>query len=249
LHRLLWRTRLNLVPHWHDWWHLPRNELTAVLRIGLPGAAENIVYRLCFMVSVAVAGYLGAQALATQAYVLQINYLVLLSGLATGLAAEIVVGHLIGAGQLHAAHRLVRMALAWGLGLSVVAASVAALSGHWLLTQFTQSAEIIATGTTLLWWAVLLEPGRTFNLVLINALRAAGDVRYPVVTGAASMLVVLAGGSWWLGVHMHMGLVGIWIAYTADEWVRGLLMWRRWARHGWVPHARAVHRKLNTATH
>ena len=90
---------------------------------------------------------------------------------------------------------------------------------------------------------MLLEPGRTFNLVVINALRAAGDARYPVMAGAASMVVVLAGGSWLLGEVLGLGLVGVWIAYAADEWLRGLLMWRRWAHHGWVPHARAAHRR------
>jgi Na+-driven multidrug efflux pump len=91
---------------------------------------------------------------------------------------------------------------------------------------------------------VLLEPGRTFNLVVINALRAAGDARYPVLAGAASMGIVLGGGSWLLGIHFGLGLTGVWIAYAADEWIRGLLMWRRWVRHGWVPHARATHRRL-----
>ena len=91
---------------------------------------------------------------------------------------------------------------------------------------------------------MLLEPGRTFNLVVINALRAAGDARYPVMAGATSMAVVLGGGSWFLGIHLGLGLTGVWIAYAADEWIRGLLMWRRWVRHGWVPHARATHRRL-----
>ena len=55
-----------------DWWRLPRRELAAVLHIGLPGAAENIAYRLAFMFSVATAAQLGATSLATQAYVLQL---------------------------------------------------------------------------------------------------------------------------------------------------------------------------------
>ena len=98
--------------------------------------------------------------------------------------------------------------------------------------------------TSLLWLTVLLEPGRTFNLVVINALRATGDARFPVAAGALSMIVVLAGGSWWLGVHLGYGLAGVWIAYAADEWLRGLTMAARWYRHGWVRHARATHRRV-----
>jgi len=247
LHLWLWQARLSLRPSWPDWWRLPRRELAAVLHIGLPGAAENIAYRLAFMVSIAVAGRLGASALAAHSYASQLMYFVLLPGLATGFAAEIVVGHLIGAGQLHEAHRLVRRALARGLAISVAVAATMAAASPWLLHLFTQDAGIVSTAVMLMVLTIVLEPGRTFNLVVINALRAAGDARYPVMVGAGSMLVVLAGGSWLLGEVLGLGLVGIWIAYAADEWIRGLLMWRRWARLGWVPNARAVHRRLKRA--
>ncbi len=247
LHLVLWRQRLGLVPQRADWWRLRRAELAAVAHIGLPGAAENIAWRLGFMVSVAVVGSLGAAALATHAYAMQIIGLVLLFGLATGLSAEIVVGHLIGAGRLHEAHRLVRRALARGLAVSVVVATLAALAAPWALRLFTHDEAIIRAASVLMWWTVLLEPGRTFNLVVINALRAAGDARFPVLAGAASMLIVLAGGSWLLGSVLGFGLPGVWIAYAADEWLRGLIMWRRWSTLAWVPHARASRRRMAAA--
>ena len=246
LHLWLWRERLGLRPAWPDWWRLRPAVLGAVARIGVPGAAENIAYRLASMVSVAVAAGLGTAALATQAYAQQLGMAVLLVSLSIGLSLETVIGHLIGGGRLRQAHRAVRQALARGLAVAVLGAATVALAGPWLLQLFTQDAKIIAAAGVLLWWTVLLEPGRTFNLVVINALRAAGDARYPVVAGAASMVVVLAGGSWLLGsdAGLGWGLPGIWIAYAADEWVRGLLMWRRWATLGWVSHARASRRRL-----
>jgi putative MATE family efflux protein len=247
LHLWLWRKRLHLVPRASDWWRLRRAELAAVAHIGLPGAAESIAYRLAFMVSVAVAANIGATALATHAYAQQIIGLVLLFGLSTGFAVEIVVGHMIGAGRLQAAHQLVRSALVRGLTVSVIVALLAAIAGPWLLRAFTQDAAIIQQATVLLWLTVLLEPGRTFNLVVINALRAAGDAKYPVRVGALSMLIVLAGGSWLLGGYFGLGLPGLWIAYAADEWLRGLLMWRRWAKLRWVPHARVVARRMRSA--
>lgn len=242
----LWRQRLGLRTVASDWWRLPRRTLAPVLQIGLPGAAENIAWRLGFMVSVAVVGAMGTQAMATHAYVMQIMMLLLMAGLATGLSAEIVVGHLVGAGRLHEAHRVVRRAMAIGLVGSGSAALLAALAGPWLLGRFTSDPAIVSAGVTLLWITPVLETGRTFNLVLVNALRTAGDARYPVVAGMASFALVLAGGSWLLGspAGLGLGLVGVWIAYAADEWLRGLLMWRRWAGQGWVPHARRAHRRL-----
>jgi Na+-driven multidrug efflux pump len=81
--------------------------------------------------------------------------------------------------------------------------------------------------------------------VVINALRATGDARYPVAAGVLSMIVVMAGGAWLLGVHWGLGLAGVWWAYTADEWLRGLLMAARWHWRGWVPHARQTHRRVS----
>ena len=244
LHITLWRSRLGLRLRAPDWWRLVRAPLATVLHIGIPGAAENIAWRAAFMTSLAAVAQLGAHALATHAYTMQFLHVILMFSLAIGFAVEILVGHMIGAGQLHAAHKLVRKSLMLGFVVAFMVAGSFALAGPWLMAQFTSDPEIIALGCTLLWWTVILEPGRTFNLVVINALRATGDARYPVLAGAASMAVVLAGGSWFLGVHLGWGLVGVWIAYAADEWIRGLLMWRRWATLGWLPHARAAHRKL-----
>jgi putative MATE family efflux protein len=247
LHILLWRARLNVRLQAADWWRLVRAPLATVLHIGIPGAAENIAWRLAFMTSLAAVAQLGAHSLATHAYTMQFLYVILMFSLAIGFAVEILVGHMVGAGELHAAHRLVRRALALGFVVAFLVAGAFALAGPWLMARFTSDPEIIALGATLLWWTVLLEPGRTFNLVVINALRATGDARYPVMAGAASMVIVLAGGSWFLGVYLGWGLVGVWIAYAADEWIRGLLMWRRWATLGWLPHARSAHRKLRRA--
>jgi putative MATE family efflux protein len=244
LHLLLWRSRLGLLPRWGDWWRLPREEMRALMHIGLPGAAENIAWRVCFTVSVAMAASLGAAAIATHAYVMQVMHGVLLIGAALGVSVEIVVGHLVGAGQLHEAHRLVRKALALGLALSTGLALLMALVGPSLMSIFSHDAAIIAAGAALLWWTVLIESGRTFNLVVINALRATGDVRFPLLAGIGSMALVLAGGSWFLGIHLGWGLTGLWIAYAADEWLRGLLMWRRWRLQHWVPYARRSRRAL-----
>jgi putative MATE family efflux protein len=244
LHVLLWHWRLGLHPVAADWWQWRRQEVAAMLHIGLPGAAENIAWRLAFTVSIAVTAQIGSAALATHAYVSQVMHFILLVGLAIGLSMEILIGHLIGAGRLREADRLLRRSLAWGLGSAVLVAGAAALAGPWILAQFSRDAAIVATGSSLLLVSVLMEPGRTFNLVVINALRASGDAKYPVMVGAGSMALVLAGGSWLLGIGLGWGLLGVWIAYTADEWLRGLLMWRRWARRDWLPYARAARRRV-----
>lgn len=244
LHLLLWRWRFGLVPAAADWWRLDWQWLRPMLKIGVPGAAESLAWRLAMMSTLTVVGGLGTQALAVHGYVMQVMTLVLLFGLSLGFAAEILVGHLVGARRLHEAHRLVRRSLGWGLVVSTGLALCAALAARPLMQFFTRDEQIIATAQQLLWVAVVLEPGRTFNLVVINALRATGDASFPVLAGVVSMVLVMAGGAWLLGHVLGLGMVGVWIAYAADEWVRGLTMAARWWWRGWLPSARATHRAL-----
>jgi len=244
-HLLLWRLRLELSPRRSDWWTMRWQRLGPVLHIGLPGAAENVAYRLALMFTIALVARMGATDLATHTYTMQLMYFILLSGLAIGFASEILVGHMVGAAALHEAHQLVRKSLRWGLAVSTSLALVAALTARWTMPLFTSDPRVIETAQTLLWITVLLEPGRTFNLVVINALRATGDARFPVAAGVLSMIVVMAGGAWLFGVHWGFGLAGVWFAYAADEWLRGLMMAARWYRRGWVPHARATHRRVS----
>jgi putative MATE family efflux protein len=244
VHLWLWKHRLHLHTIASDWWRLRPDRLGPVLHIGLPGAAENMAYRLAMLSSLTVVSGIGTAALATHTYASQVMNLIVLFTVAIGFAGEILVGHMIGAGDLHQANRMVRRSLVLGLGVSfLVAVTVAATSG-WTLRLFTQDPDIIAEAGTLLWITVLLEPGRTCNIVVINALRATGDARFPVMVGAVSMLVVMAGGSWLLGVHYGLGLVGVWIAYAADEWLRGVIMVARWVGHGWVGAARRTRHRV-----
>ena len=57
------------------------------------------------------------------------------------------------------------------------------------------------------------------------------------------MRFVMAGGSWLPGLHFKLGLVGVWIAYAVDEWLRGSTMAARWFWHGWLPAASRVTRR------
>lgn len=245
VHLWLWRTTLQLVPRWRDAWVIEWAVLRPSVAIGLPAAAEAIAYRVAVLVSVTVVSAMGTAQLATQGYAMQIMNVIVLSTVALGFAGEILVGHLIGAGQLRAALQLVRKCLFWGLGVSFCIAVLTALTAPWTLRLFTADPAIIASATTLLWITVLLEPGRTCNIVVIAALRAAGDARFPVLVGAVSMVLVMGFGSWFLGIYLGMGLTGVWIAYALDEGVRGGLMVARWFGLGWVKQAVASRRLVS----
>ena len=242
LHLWLWKRLMQLVPRPRNWWALPLHAIAPVLRIGLPGAALEMVYRVSFMVSLATTAKLGVAALATHSYTLQTLKYVLIVSMSIGWAIEIMVGRLVGSGDLRAAHALVRKGVRNGLFASGSLALIAALAAPWLMRGFTRDPAIIHAAQTLLWIAVALETGRVFNLIINGALRATGDAIYPVAASAASLILVLGVGSYFIG--RKFGLPGIFVIYAADEWIRGLLLMARWFWLGWIPYARDTQRRV-----
>ncbi|MFI5337495.1 MAG: hypothetical protein ACHQ5A_11965, partial [Opitutales bacterium] len=94
--------------------------------------------------------------------------------------------------------------------------------------------------------SIIYEPGRVFNIVIINALRATGDARFPVQIAVCSEWCIGVPAAWFLGLKMGWGLPGIWVAMMSEEWLRGLLMYRRWKSRKWLQHAHRSHDEANS---
>jgi putative MATE family efflux protein len=208
-----------------------------ILHIGLPAAGEQMVYWTAFLLVTSFIARMGTESLAIQSYVLQIQRFAMLFSFSIGLGTEILIGHLVGAGQFEEAYRKLLRSLRTGLLIvSCVMLAVASFAPL-LLGCFTRDAAIITGGAVLLRLAVVLEPGRVFNIIVISSLRATGDVGFPIQMAVLSMWCVWVPLAWLLGVKLGLGLVGVWIAMTTDEWLRGLLMYRRWKLRRWVKYA------------
>ena len=80
---------------------------------------------------------------------------------------------------------------------------------------------------------IFLEFGRTTNIVIINSMKAAGDVKFPTILAMCSMWGISVLLSFVLGIVCGLGLNGVWIAMAADEIFRGVVVAVRWKRGSW----------------
>ncbi|MGL5049128.1 MAG: MATE family efflux transporter, partial [Fusobacteriaceae bacterium] len=103
-----------------------------------------------------------------------------------------------------------------------------------IIEYFTKDPEIIKIAKKVFWIFLIIETGRTFNIVIINSLHAAGDVKFPMIVGILFMFGIAVSLSWFLGIKLEMSLVGVWLANSADEWIRGILMYKRWKSKKWT---------------
>jgi Na+-driven multidrug efflux pump len=221
--------------------------LAKVLKIGLPAAGENLSWLLQFMVVTSFVGLMGDQALATHAYYFQICTFIMLFGLSIGMGNEIIIGHLAGGRLFELAYTRLLKTLKIGLLATIIIATGFALSGRSIVGLFTGDEGVLSLIAPLFFISVFMEPGRTFNLIVINALRATGDARFPLMMALFSMWGIAVPLAWLLGIHFGYGLVGIWLALACDEWVRGLAMYWRWRSRRWQ--GKVLVEPLQAATH
>ncbi len=239
------RTRLRF--NWRDYVRLPVDILRRILHIGIPAAGENISWFLAYMTVTSFIARMGPSSLATQSYTMSLVSWVIILNVAVGLGTEILIGHLIGSGDYETAYKELLRSLRLGFFVAIGAAATLSLVSPFLLQLFTSDPAIIAASVFLIRMGLVLEPGRVFNIVVINSLRATGDARFPVLIGMLSMWGVWVPLAWLLGIKLGWGMPGIWVAMICDEWLRGMLMYRRWRQRKWVEHAKRSRESVNSA--
>jgi len=128
------------------------------------------------------------------------------------------------------------------------------LSGPHLMGFFTSDAIILATAGHLFMLSLILEPGRTFNIIVISSLRATGDARFPFRMALLSMWGIAIPIAYLCGIHWGWGLVGVWCGFVVDEWVRcfgagvvGVGKKKCWCRkpHQPIRHTSAISHGIN----
>ncbi|USY52274.1 MATE family efflux transporter [Bacillus altitudinis] len=231
---LIVRHRIGLRFSFKRMFYIQRTHLKKLLKIGIPSAGEQLSYNGSQMIITLFITFMGTQALAAKVYTQNLMMFIMLFGAAISQGTQILIGRLIGAKEFDAAYRRCMKSLYWAIAISLLSSTALSLSSTHLLTFFTSNSEIIQIASLLLILTIVLEPGRSFNMVIINSLRAAGDAKFPVYMAMISMWGIGLPIAYLLGIQLEMGLIGVWISFIVDEWVRGIFMYRRWRSRVWT---------------
>ena len=207
--------------------------VVSILKIGMPSAGEVFAYQISQLVITYIITMLGTEALTTRVITFNIMWFIMITGMSLGQSTQILVGHKVGAGENDQAYKICLRSLRLGILIAFATSILILLFNRQFFSLFTQNPNIVSKGVILLALAVLLEPGRVFNLVIMNSSKAAGDVKFPVILSMVSPWGVAIPLSYILGIYFGMGLTGIWIAFVSDEWLRGIIMFFRWRSRAW----------------
>lgn len=206
----------------------------SILYIGIPSAFENSLFQLGRVLVVSMISLFGTVHISANAVANNLDAVGCIVGNAMGLAMITVVGRCVGAQDFEQTKYYTKKLLLWDYIAQGTVNLLVLFFLNRILGMYTLSPETRALSWTLVMIhngvAILLWPA---GFVLPNALRAANDVRFTMLTSILSMIVWRMGLSWVLCVNMGMGAVGVWLAMVVDWICRVTCFVIRFASGAW----------------
>lgn len=222
--------------HIKDSFRLPIPEVFGqIIKIGLPSAAETALYNVAMTLIIRLLNQMDTAGInvTARSYAMQLANFSYCVGAALAQANAILTGWRIGSGKYEECLRETRKAALLGIITATVMETLIALSSGFLMQIFTDNAEITALVSRLLFIDIVLEIGRTCNLVFGNALKTAGDAVFTTIIAVIFMYLFAVGGTYFFGIRLGLLVTGAYIGMAMDECIRALCMFLRWQSGKW----------------
>lgn len=234
---LLLRNKHNLIYierlfHYRFNWSM----IKSILRIGVPNGLENGMFQVGKVLVSSLIAMFGTYAITANAIASNLAQFECIPGTAIGLAMITVIGRCVGAEDYeqarHYAKKMMKMTYACMAAVCVLLMALCVP----IVRLYNPSPE---TFKLAIWLGVyhslcgiVIWPA---SFALPNILRAAGDVRFTMLTSIISMWLCRILFSYVLALFCGLELKGVWIAMTLDWLVRAIaFVWRffsgKWER-------------------
>ncbi len=202
-------------PNWHT--------IRKILYIGVPNGLENGIFQLGRVLVVSIIALFGTTQIAANGVANSLDGVGVIIGQATSLAMITVIGQCVGAGSEEQVRYYLRRIMVITYIPQFLLECFLILFLNPILSLYGLSPET----TQLTWILVVIHCGCAAFLwpcafVFPNMLRACNDVRFTMIVSIASMFTFRIGFSYFLGVWMGMGAIGVWIAMIVD-WICRIL--------------------------
>ncbi len=223
-------------PLWSGPWRIQAKVSKELVRLSWPAALLQAAWNAGTMVLYAFLGRLGAEsvtAMAAYANGIRLEAVIFLPGFALNMAAAVLVGQSLGAGDVDRARRYGwRMAGLGALTLSVISAFLFGFAPE-LAALLSDDPGVWRETIRYLRINLAVVPFMIFSIVLGGAMQGAGDT--------FGVMKIIVGAIWLVRIPLaavlcfaaDLGALGVWIAMVTSMSVQGVLMTWRFALGLW----------------
>ena len=195
--------------------------------LGWPIALEMGMETASFSLSIIMVGWLGTIALASHQVMITISQFTFMVYYGLGAAVAVRTSY------FHGQHDMTNTRHTVSAGLHVMVALELLLGGIiFLLRQqlggwFTDSTEVSEAVITLMLPFFIYQFGDGLQINYANALRGIADVKPLMIIAFIAFIVISLPVGYLCAFTLHLGLVGVWMAFPFGLTSAGVMMWWR----------------------
>ncbi|HBF2788606.1 TPA: MATE family efflux transporter [Clostridioides difficile] len=222
----------------YSFWDVNLDTIKNILKISIPASLENSVFQIGRIILTSLIAVFGTSAITANAVTGSLINVATIPGQALGLAITTVVAQCVGAKEFEHATLYTKylLKLSWfymiilNLGILILLNPILNLYNLSSITFYLAFTIMIIhiSGWMTIW---------PMSFALPNALRASGDVKYPMIISIFSMFVFRIGCSYLLVYIVGIGVLSVFIAMLMDWIFRSICFLWRWRSEKWKEHA------------
>ena len=209
--------------------------IVKILAIGVPSGIENGMFQFGKLAIQSTVSSLGTVAIAAQAMTIIFENVNGMAAVGIGIGLMTVVGQSIGAGrQEEAKYYIVKLSMYAEVAM-IISCILVYLAARPVTILAGMSAESTAMCMQMILAITIVKPILWVpSFTPPNGLRAAGDVRFSMITATLTMWLCRVALSIFLMRVVKTGPIGVWYGMFADWGVRGVIFTIRFVRGKWL---------------
>lgn len=210
-------------------------DIRLIVHLAANMIVENLAMRVGFVATALMAARLGTDVFA--AHNIGMNLLGLTFSFADGMqvAGVALAGEALGAGKKEDARQYGSICQRIGFFISLGLSVFLLLGGRWFFgLYFPDAPHILDYGVLICRFMTVICILQISQIIFGACLRAAGDVRYALVSSLISCTLIRTGVTILCVQVLGLGLTGIWLGILGDQIMRFIFMSLRFKAGKWV---------------
>ena len=209
------------------------NYVKKMINIGFPAGISGSTFTLSQIISTSFIALIGTYALSAKVYYDNILCYAYLFSMSLGNANSLLVGRLVGAGNIERAKALNKALVKITVTVNLIISLLIAILYKPLISIFTENPLIIETALLVFMVDIIAEVSRGISQVYEYALRSAGDMKFMLIVVLISCWTISVGLAYFLSITCDIGIIGCYIAVAIDELIRAVAAFYRWQSNKW----------------
>ncbi len=217
-------------------WKISAEAVRKIILLGWPAGLLQIAWNAGTIVLYNILSRLGDASITAMAAItngLRIEAVIYLPAFALNMAASVLVGQNLGAGNPGRAEQVGWKMAQAGVALMSIMALVIFVYADRLAAVLTADEGVLAETARYLRFNMLSEPFMALSTVLGGGLQGAGDTKGTMRVIIIAMWFIRLPLAYFFALELNVGAVGVWTAMITSMSIQGILMTARFRRGRW----------------